>query len=206
MGIIEWGILFIKNLILDLNYPGLILLMAIESACVPIPSEIIMPFAGWLVYEREMDLLLASLSGTLGCTIGSLFAYAIGYYGGRAFILRYGKYFLIDRKAIDAAERWFSKYGDLAVFLSRLMPVIRTFISLPAGIGRMNLLHFTILTFVGSFPWCFGLVYLGFALGPSWEGIIEVFRGLDVLILIALAVIIAWVIFRKRERITHRNE
>jgi membrane protein DedA with SNARE-associated domain len=206
MGIIEWGIMFIKNLILDLGYPGIVLLMAIESACIPIPSEIIMPFSGWLVYEGKMDLIAASVAGAIGCTLGSIIAYIVGFYGGRAFVLRYGKYVLIDEKALVAAERWFSKYGDSIVFFSRILPIIRTFISLPAGMAKMNFLHFVILSFLGSVPWCFALVYAGFVLGPSWESLLEIFRGLDLIIIVAILIVLIWFILRRRNKMKRKSE
>lgn len=200
MGIIEWGIFFIKDLILGLGYPGIVFLMALESACIPVPSEIVMPFAGWLVYEGKLDMIAVGLAGTIGCTIGSIAAYAVGMYGGRAFILRYGKYLMLSEASLISAEKWFSRYGNSAVFFSRLLPIIRTFISLPAGIAKMNFAHFAVLSFLGSLPWCFALTYAGYALGPSWGGIVEVFRGLDVLILLGIVLIFAWFLWRRRKK------
>ncbi len=200
MGIIEWAIFFIKDIILTSGYPGVFILMALESACVPIPSEIVLPFAGWLVYDGQFDMVLAALAGTFGCLAGSLFAYVVGLYGGRRLVLRYGKYVLLSEKSLDTAERWFSKYGDSVVFFSRLLPIIRTFISLPAGMAKMNLVRFSILTFAGSLPWCFALTYVGYALGPNWESITAVFEGLDILIVIGVIVILAWYLWRRRKR------
>ncbi|MDD1768633.1 MAG: DedA family protein [Methanomassiliicoccales archaeon] len=198
MGIIEWGIFFIKDLILTSGYPGVFFLMALESACVPIPSEIVLPFAGWLVYEGQFNLILATLAGTFGCLAGSVFAYLVGLYGGRKFVLKYGKYLLLNEKSLDSAERWFTKYGDSAVFFSRLLPIIRTFISLPAGMAKMNLARFSVLTFIGSLPWCFALTYVGFALGPNWESITTVFRGLDILIVLGIVFVLVWYLLRRR--------
>ncbi len=175
--------------------------MAIESACIPFPSEIIMPLAGWfLVDDRGLGvewLLLAAFCGALGNLIGSLTAYAVGAWGGRPLLLRYGRYVLISRHEVEQAERWFARYGDGAVFISRMLPVIRTFISLPAGIARMNVWRFTILTFVGSFPWSLGLAWAGFLLGENWERIREWMRPADIPILIALAALVAWYIYRR---------
>jgi len=175
--------------------------MAIESACIPLPSEIIMPLAGWfLVDDRglgEQWLLLAAFCGALGNLIGSLIAYAVGAWGGRPFLLRYGRFVLISRHEVEQAERWFARYGDRAVFISRVLPVVRTFISLPAGIARMNLWRFSILTFVGSFPWSLGLAWAGFVLGDNWERIREWMRPADIPILIALAALVAWYIYRR---------
>ncbi|MDH7508509.1 MAG: DedA family protein [Methanomassiliicoccales archaeon] len=200
MGIIESVIIFVKNLILDLGYPGIVLLMALESANVPLPSEIILPFSGWLVYEGKMDIVAASLAGAIGCTLGSIISYIIGLYGGRAFVVRYGRYVLFDERALVAAERLFSKYGDAIVFLSRLLPIIRTFISLPAGMAKMNFSRFVILSFFGSLPWCFILVYVGFALGPSWETILEIFRGFDLIIVVIVLVVLIWFLLRRKNK------
>jgi membrane protein DedA with SNARE-associated domain len=175
--------------------------MAIESACIPLPSEIIMPLAGWfLVDDRGLGqqwLLLAAFCGALGNLIGSLAAYAVGAWGGRPLLLRYGRYVLIPRHEVEQAERWFARYGDWAVLVSRVLPVVRTFISLPAGIARMNVWRFSILTFVGSFPWSLGLAWAGFVLGENWERIREWMRPADIPILIVLAALVAWYIYRR---------
>jgi membrane protein DedA with SNARE-associated domain len=175
--------------------------MAIESACIPLPSEIIMPLAGWfLVDDRGLGqqwLLLAAFCGALGNLIGSLIAYAVGAWGGRPLLLRYGRYVLITRHEVEQAERWFARYGDWAVLVSRVLPVVRTFISLPAGIARMNVWRFSILTFVGSFPWSLGLAWAGFVLGENWERIREWMRPADIPILIVLAALVAWYIYRR---------
>lgn len=199
MGIIEWGIFFIKDLILTSGYPGVFILMALESACVPIPSEIVLPFAGWLVYDGQFDLVFAALAGTFGCLAGSVLAYLVGLYGGRKLVLRYGRYVFLSEKSLDASERWFRKYGDSAVFFSRLLPIIRTFISLPAGMAKMNLARFSVLTFVGSLPWCFALTYVGYALGPNWESITGIFEGLDILIVLGVVIILVWYLWRRRK-------
>jgi len=184
--------------------------MAIESACIPLPSEIIMPLAGWfLVDARGLGvewLLLAAFCGALGNLLGSLAAYAVGAWGGRPLLLRYGRYFLISRHEVEQAERWFARYGDRAVFISRVLPVIRTFISLPAGIARMNIWRFSILTFVGSFPWSLGLAWAGFLLGENWERIREWMRPADIPILIVLAALVAWYIYRRVRTVLREAE
>jgi len=184
--------------------------MAIESACIPLPSEIIMPLAGWfLVDARGLGvewLLLAAFCGALGNLIGSLAAYAVGAWGGRPLLLRYGRYLLITRHEVEQAERWFARYGDRAVFISRMLPVIRTFISLPAGIARMNIWRFSILTFVGSFPWSLGLAWSGFLLGENWERIREWMRPADIPILIVLAALVAWYIYRRVRTVLREAE
>ncbi len=184
--------------------------MAIESACIPLPSEIIMPLAGWfLVDDRGLGaqwLLLAAFCGALGNLLGSLAAYSVGAWGGRPLLLRYGRYFLISRHEVEQAERWFARYGDRAVFISRVLPVVRTFISLPAGIARMNIWRFSILTFVGSFPWSLGLAWAGFLLGENWERIREWMRPADIPILIILAALMAWYIYRRVRTVLQEAE
>jgi membrane protein DedA with SNARE-associated domain len=152
-----------------LGYPGVVLMMGIESACIPLPSEIIMPFSGYLVYTGRFDLWAVATAGAVGCVLGSLVAYWVGMYGGRPFIEKYGRYVLISMHDLDIADRWFAKRGELIVFASRLLPVIRTFIAFPAGVARMNLGRFVVYTFIGSFPWCLGLAYIGQKLGEQWD-------------------------------------
>src|SRR5512147_1298245 len=169
------------------GYLGIVILMAIESACIPLPSEIIMPFSGYLVFRGEFDLFRVSLAGAFGCVVGSVPAYYAGLYGGRPLVEKYGKYVLISRHDLDIADRWFSRYGDWAIFFSRLLPVVRTFISFPAGIARMNVPRFIIYTFVGSFPWCLGLAYLGMKLGENWDTLGVYFHKFDLVIGILVA-------------------
>jgi membrane protein DedA with SNARE-associated domain len=165
-----------------LGYAGIVLLMAIESACIPLPSEIIMPFSGYLVYTGVFNLHLASFSGAFGCAVGSAVAYYAGMLGGRPFVEKYGRYVLLRHRDLDRADRWFNKYGEAAVFISRLLPVIRTFISFPAGVSRMNFPRFLVYSFVGSVPWCYFLTYLGKVLGQNWQSIKGYFHGADVII------------------------
>jgi len=208
MGLIEWGTNLILDWIETFGYLGVMFLMALESACMPVPSEIVMPFAGYLVWQSEnvadysgtpMTLVGIGLAGAVGCTIGSIAAYYVGMHAGRPFILRYGKYFLMSEKHLLTAERWFEKYGDAATFISRLLPIIRTFISLPAGIAKMNFKKFVLYSFVGSLPWTFMLGYVGYALGPSWEDIMDVFHKLDVLVIAGLVVIVVWYVKKVRD-------
>ena len=160
---------FIIATISTLGYSGIVLLMAIESACIPLPSEIIMPFSGYLVSRGEMNLWAVAIAGAVGCVVGSLVAYWVGMYGGRPVIEKYGRYILLSRHDLDLADRWFAKYGEAIVFISRLLPAIRTFIAFPAGVARMNLTRFVIYTFAGSLPWCLGLAYIGQKLGEQWD-------------------------------------
>lgn len=165
-----------------LGYPGVMIMMAIESACIPLPSEIIMPFAGYLVHTGSMNIHMASLSGALGCAFGSIVAYYAGAYGGRPFVEKYGKYVLIRKRDMDRADYWFRTKGELTVFVSRLLPVVRTFISFPAGVSRMHFGRFVLYSFVGSLPWCYFLAYVGMVLGRNWNSIRGYFHGADVVI------------------------
>ncbi|MBI3744445.1 MAG: DedA family protein [Chloroflexi bacterium] len=180
-------------------------MMAIESACIPLPSELIMPFAGWfLISDRGHGVefvFLAALLGALGNVIGSLIAYGVGAYGGRPVLERYGKYVLITRHDVDRSERWFRRHGDITVLVSRLLPVVRTFISLPAGIARMNVWRFSILTFIGSLPFSFALAYGGYKLGEHWTRIRDDMRPFDIPIVIIIVLLIAWYLWRHYRRL-----
>jgi membrane protein DedA with SNARE-associated domain len=151
------------------GYAGVALLMGIESACIPLPSEIIMPFAGYLVYIGRFNLVLVATAGAIGCNLGSVLAYWVGAKGGRPAVERFGRYVLLSTHDLDRTTRFFQKYGSITVFVARLLPVVRTFIALPAGIAKMPQLKFHIYTFLGSWPWCFVLAYAGMKLGQGWE-------------------------------------
>ncbi|HEX3248459.1 MAG TPA: DedA family protein [Pyrinomonadaceae bacterium] len=190
---------FIVATISALGYGGIVLLMAIESACIPLPSEIIMPFSGYLVSTGELNLWGVAIAGAVGCVLGSLVAYWVGMYGGRPFIEKYGRYILLSRHDLDIADRWFSKHGEVIVFVSRLLPAIRTFIAFPAGVARMNLTRFVIYTFAGSLPWCLGLAYVGQKLGEQWDKddtLKTWFHRFDFLIGIAGVLFVSWWIWR----------
>lgn len=186
--------LFIKSLIAFAGYGGIVILMGIESACIPLPSELIMPFAGYLVFQGTMNLLWVATAGAIGCNVGSLVAYEIGCYGGRPLVERYGRWILMGRRELDIADRFFARWGYLAVFVGRLLPVIRTFIALPAGIARMPRVRFHVYTFLGSWPWCFGLAWLGMKLGENWRVIGKYLHKFDVVIVAVLVVGIVWFI------------
>jgi len=190
---------FIVATISLLGYSGIVLLMAIESACIPLPSEIIMPFAGYLVSTGQMNLWAVGVAGAVGCVLGSLVAYWVGMYGGRPLIEKYGRYVLVSRHDLDMADRWFAKRGEIIVFVSRLLPAIRTFIAFPAGVARMNLKRFVIYTFAGSLPWCLGLAYIGQKLGEQWnkdDTLKTWFHRFDFLIGIAAVLLAGWWIWR----------
>jgi membrane protein DedA with SNARE-associated domain len=160
---------FIQSFISATGYGGVLLLMAIESACIPLPSEIIMPFAGYLVHTGRLNLLWVATAGALGCNLGSAVAYWIGAYGGRRVILKWGRFVLLNPHDLARAEHHFGKYGGITVLIGRLLPVVRTFIALPAGIAKMPQLRFHLYTFIGSWPWCFFLAWIGMKLGQAWD-------------------------------------
>ena len=180
--ILKWIVTFVTATISTMGYAGVVLLMAIESAAIPLPSEVIMPFSGYLVHLGRFTLHGSALAGAVGCVLGSLVAYAVAAWGGRAFVHRYGRYVLISRHDLDLAERLFNRYGSPIIFFSRLMPVVRTFISLPAGLARMPLVRFIVYTFLGSYPFCYALAYFGFKLGEHWHSLEAQFRKYDLLI------------------------
>ena len=184
------------HLIESLGYWGIFLGMTIESACIPLPSEVIMPLAGFVVYEGKMSLIGITVVGVLGNLVGSLIAYFVGFKGGRPFLEKYGKYVLISHNKLEMAHNWFEKYGHEAVLISRMLPIIRTFISFPAGIAEMDLKKFTIYTLLGSIPWVLALGYIGVILGPNWNMIEKYFRYMDIVIGIGLAIFIAYLIYK----------
>jgi len=187
--------LFVISVISTLGYFGVVMLMAIESACIPLPSEVIMPFSGYLVHTGQFNLWLLAFMGALGCNVGSLVAYEIGYYGGRPLVERYGSYVLLGQHELDWTDRFFARFGDVTVLVSRMLPVIRTFIALPAGIGRMPRLRFHIYTFIGSFPWCLGLAYLGLKAGQHWDYLGKYFHQFDKVIAAIILIGIIWFVW-----------
>jgi len=190
---------FIVATISLMGYGGVVLLMAIESACIPLPSEIIMPFSGYLVSTGQMNLWLVGIAGAVGCVLGSMVAYWAGMYGGRPFVEKYGRYVLVSRHDLDMADRWFANYGEIIIFVSRLLPAIRTFIAFPAGVARMNVKRFIIYTFAGSLPWCLGLAYIGQLLGEKWnkdDTLKTWFHRFDFVIGIVGVLLAAWWIWR----------
>ena len=187
---------FIIGTISRLGYGGVVLLMAIESACIPLPSEIIMPFSGYLVSTGEMNLWLVGLAGAVGCVLGSTVAYYAGAWGGRPFIEKYGKYILISHHDLDLADRWFQRHGDITIFVGRLLPVVRTFIAFPAGVARMNLWRFNLYTFVGSYIWSVGLAWIGMKLGEHWNTLGVYFHRFDAAIGVILLIAVVWYVRR----------
>lgn len=187
---------FVIATISRFGYGGIVLLMAIESACIPLPSEVIMPFSGYLVYRGELHLQLVALAGAIGCVLGSIVAYYVGARGGRPLIEKYGKYVLISHHDLALADRWFARHGDITVFVGRLLPVIRTFIAFPAGVARMPFGRFNLYTFLGSYLWSLGLAWVGMKLGEHWAGLSVYFHRFDALIGIVLLVGLIWYVRR----------
>lgn len=192
---------FLRNLVQSVGWIGVLLAMLVESVNIPLPSELTMPLAGWmLVKEQNLPsayVLFAALVGAIGNTIGSLINYGIGAWGGRPLVRRYGKWILVTKKDLDRADRWFARWGEAIAFFSRLLPVVRTFISLPAGIVRMNLPKFVIYTFLGSFIWSGALAYLGYVAGKNWETIRAAMRPFDIPIIILVLLLVAWYVWHK---------
>jgi len=185
----------IKTVIGTTGYGGIALLMAIESACIPLPSELIMPFAGYLVFEGKLSLIAAATAGAIGCNLGSLIAYEIGYYGGRPLVEKFGSYILLGRRELDWADSFFRRGGQVTVLVGRLLPVVRTFIALPAGIARMPRGRFHLYTFLGSWPWCFGLAYLGMKLGENWRSLGQYFHKFDAVIGVLLLLGVVYFVY-----------
>jgi membrane protein DedA with SNARE-associated domain len=151
------------------GYASVVLLMAIQSACIPIPSEVIMPLAGYALAHTQLDLIILATVASLASNLGSLPAYWVGAHGGRPMVERYGSYLLLSRHDLDRVDRFFDRYGSIAVLIGRMLPIVRTFIAFPAGVAKMNQLRFHIYTFVGSWPWCYALAYVGMKLGDKWN-------------------------------------
>jgi membrane protein DedA with SNARE-associated domain len=187
---------WIVSVISSMGYGGILILMAIESACIPLPSEIIMPFAGFLVSQGEMSLLGIALAGAVGCVIGSIPAYYLGMLGGRPLVEKYGKYVLISKKDLDMADGWFEKHGEIIIFIARLLPAVRTFIAFPAGVARMNMARFISYTFVGSLIWCWVLGYVGMKAGEHWEDLKVYFHQSHYFIVALGVVFVAWYVWR----------
>ena len=199
---------FLEALYERFGYVGVVIAMAIESAAIPLPSELILPFAGWSVSKGLTEPLTSSpwsywgavIAGVVGNTVGSLASYAIGAYGGRPLVERYGKYVLISAHDLELADRWFARYGEATVFFSRMLPIVRTFISVPAGIARMPLWRFTLFSILGAIPWVMLLVRGGMQLGDHWLELKHNLRGLDYLIAAVILVGVGLFVWRHVRR------
>jgi membrane protein DedA with SNARE-associated domain len=182
------------------GFPAVLGLMTLESACIPVPSEVIQLFAGYLVSLHRMSLFAAVSAGVLGNLIGSWIAWSVGYYGGRPFIERWGRYIHVTPARLERSERWFDQHGELAVLIGRCVPVIRTFISLPAGVARMPFWRFSLFTLIGCVPWVLGLTLLGVQVGPSWERWRHRLEYLDYIVAAAIVIGIVYLVIRARRR------
>ena len=194
---------FITHVIDMGGYAGIAVLMGIESACIPLPSEVILPFAGYLVYLQRFNLFWAATSGAIGCNLGSVVAYWIGAKGGRPLVERYGRWVMMSHHDLHRMTYFFNKYGSITVLVARLLPIVRTFIAFPAGIARMPQLRFHIYTFIGSWPWCLALTYAGMKLGERWHTdprFEQAFHRLHLVMEIALLAAIVWFVWSHVKR------
>lgn len=182
------------------GYVAVAVLMAMENACIPIPSELILGFAGYLIFDERMTFTGAMIAGMIGGMAGSIFAYIVGKKGGRPFVDKYGKYFLIKKSHVDLAQRWFDKYGIRAVFFSRMLPVVRTFISLPAGFASVDFIKFLFFTFAGSLPWTALILFAGMMLGENWKDLLELGHEFSIAFIIVSVIIVAVLYFRRKGR------
>jgi membrane protein DedA with SNARE-associated domain len=197
---------WIVGVISTTGYLGIVFLMAIESACIPLPSEVIMPFAGYLASIGKVSLIGAATAGALGCNVGSTVAYYVAARGGRTVLERWGKYVLISRAELERTDRFFARYGAATVFFGRLLPVVRTFIAFPAGLARMPMMKFQIYTFLGSWPWCFALAYVGYVLGARWDSdptLRKLFHDFDAAIAIIVLAGLVWLIWLRWRESRH---
>jgi membrane protein DedA with SNARE-associated domain len=191
------------GIIVTFGLPGVFVLMLLESACIPIPAEATMMFAGFAVSQGKMGMAAAIIVGIAGNVLGSWIVYYVGLYGGRPFIDRYGKYILLRHEHIELTERWFAKYGPVAVFFCRMLPVVRSFVSLPAGVARMSIWKFTLYTALGCVPFVAFLTWLGYKVGANWQKLEQNFKWLDYVAIAAVAALIVWaVVHRLRRRPT----
>lgn len=205
IGMEQQIVAFLTELFQSIGWTGVVGIMALESANIPIPSEVTMPLAGWLLVQAQGGTALeaifhGALWGAIGCTVGSLLSYALGAWGGRPLLYRYGKYLMISEHDLEIADRWFARWGDWTAFLSRLLPIVRTFISFPAGVARTRLLPFTIYTFVGSAIWTGALAYGGFFFGARWEELRAIMRPFDIPIAIFIVVGVAYYLYHHIRR------
>lgn len=198
--IIDYLAQIITAVISTLGYPGVFLLMAAESCGIPMPSEIIMPFAGWLVLLGKLNFWWVVIIGTLGNLAGSVAAYWIGRAGGRPLLEKYGKYVLLSHHDLDVADDWFKKYGDITVLIGRLLPVVRTYISFPAGVAEMSQQKFIFYTTLGVIPWSILFTWLGLKMGEHWTSVREFFHNFDLLIIALLIMFILLYIYRHLKR------
>ena len=204
MELINGLVSVITSIINRLGYFGIALGMFIESACIPLPSELVLPLGGFMVADGRLTLLGANIAVTIGSLLGSVVAYVVGLYGGRTFILKYGKYFFMSEDNFYKAEETFNKHGVKTVFLGRLLPVIRTFISLPAGITKMNFFKFIVYSILGMFPWNFALIFLGYKFSENYEVLVRPifkrFEHIVITVMVVIIVVVSFLYIRKKFR------
>jgi len=196
VGITEFLVQHITNFIDHIGYLSVFILMVMESMVLPVPSEAVMPFAGFLIAEKSFTFLGVIFYSTLGSIIGSLISYYIGAYGGKPFVNKYGKYLLLDQKDLVTTENFFKKHGEITIFVSRFIPVVRHLISIPAGIGRMNLVKFIVYTILGAGLWNSFLALVGFYLRQNWTTIIKYSKTLDILVIMLIILLFFIFIYR----------
>lgn len=198
---LSWLDAVLKSNVEQYHLLAIYITMTLESSCIPIPSEIVMPYAGHLVALGRITMLQATLVAGLANLSGGWLAYAVGRFGGRSFIQKYGRYIFLSEKHLNQADNWFARKGEMTVFLSRMLPAVRTFISLPAGIAKMDIIKFSIYTFLGSLPWNFALVYLGFTFSNNWETVQQYIHQFNVVAYAGLILaVVAFLVYRKKRR------
>lgn len=191
---------FFSNIIYEIGYVGVMVLMAMESMIFPVPSEAVMPFTGFLVYEEKFSWVGIFIFSTLGSIIGSSISYLMGLYGGRAFILKYGKYFLLEKEHLEITEKFFSKYGEITILISRFIPVVRHLISIPAGMARMNFMKFIIFTTIGASAWNMFLAYVGYILKSNWKEIMKYSKVFDLIVILAIFLLSVYFLYKQLKK------
>jgi membrane protein DedA with SNARE-associated domain len=191
---------FFSNIIYEIGYVGVMVLMAMESMIFPVPSEAVMPFTGFLVYEEKFSWIGVFIFSTLGSIIGSSISYLMGLYGGRAFILKYGKYFLLEKEHLEITEKFFSKYGEITILISRFIPVVRHLISIPAGMARMNFMKFIIFTTIGASAWNMFLAYVGYILKSNWKEIMKYSKVFDLIVILAIFLLSVYFLYKQLKK------
>jgi len=207
MGITQWIANIAVAIIAATSYPGILFLMMLESMVFPVPSEAVMPFAGFLIADGKLSFVGVVIAATLGSIIGSLISYAMGYYGGKPFINKFGKYLLLDTHDLDVTVRFFEKRGSLTIFIARFIPIIRHLISIPAGMGKMNLVKFSIYTIAGAAMWNAFLTYLGIKLKDNWTEVMKYSHTIDIFVIVAFALVVAYYgykIYKSRKKSSNK--
>ncbi|MBP1638926.1 MAG: associated Golgi protein-like protein [Bacteroidetes bacterium] len=206
MGITERIAAIAVSIISASAYPGIFVLMMLESMFFPVPSEAVMPFAGFLIVDGTLTWTSIILFATLGSLTGSVISYAIGYYGGKTFIIKFGKFFLLKEKHLELSERFFTRHGQITIFISRFIPVVRHFISIPAGAGKMNFIKFCIYTLLGAGIWNAFLTFLGYKLKQNWDSVMHYSHYIDAGVLVVLVIALGYYIYKIYKNVTNKSE